>query len=209
MIEYSCFVRNGKGAKCRICNIPLEKGDPYVHLRINQFARPYFHAKCMIKAGHTAEAEVANIEKIKEKHEAEKAVRKASLREAQNPILFRKQIIRNALKTQGVNIQSLPISQIGNRYTRQSNKARGIECVLRVVNSVEVAFMNEGLMRIDGCLRNQSNRVPIISQARYRGVASTPSTEIHLADPESIEKLGKALLSCDYRGHIKARQKEV
>jgi len=211
MIEYSCFVRKGKGPRCQICHQNLIFGDPYARIQVNRYANPYFHAACLSVASNLALAEAENCEEIEKNFQEKEQTRRKKLKEKSNPIEFKKQVIRDALKLVGVNIQHLSITQIGNSRLGNLSVRRGfngrsdIICVLRVAHSVEIAFKTDGSLQVDGLptgwpARSRPHQIAQID--RQRGNACS---KLNLCDPQSLEKLGKALLKHDSSGGISSR----
>jgi len=179
--EYGCYVKSKKGkADCRLCDKPIQYGDGYARIFINGMANPYFHAGCLEVASQAANAEKAKIaeyeaaqRKVNEAKAAALAEQKAESKKHRDNYRFKKQIIKDALKTQDILVSRLSITCWGSDRDFQ------------IANAVDLIFEGDAVTVINHNHRHMSSRV---RQKRKR---------ILLADPNALTLLGEIIMSKD------------
>lgn len=168
-VVYDAYVIQGGQANCGLCNKPLQEGDGYCRVILNSYAKPYFHAFCLIEAGKKAKKHHG----LTSKKKAAIAKKKAQTAKKRDDLNWRKNIIREALKEAKVTYQDYSLSG--------STRTPSIRITLKHSRTYPYAYVTFKENGVVGYY------------APGRVTRSTKQCELSLADPNSLKTIGQMI----------------
>ncbi|MHA2264020.1 MAG: hypothetical protein ACXAEN_16625 [Candidatus Thorarchaeota archaeon] len=186
---------SGSGASCSFCSVRLEEGDPFVRLTLYR-AWPFVHQRCLRKTADKLDAMMPGLKKTFDQAMAKKEVareeRKKKKVEKKNKRSWNNSILKEALKTQNILVSKISVT---NPSDRGSGKVARIAEKNAAAPFVFV-IQDEGKIFVikpideSGYHTNSTWR---IKRAAQNGKLPE-HTEVLLADPKALEKIGVAIM---------------
>jgi hypothetical protein len=185
----------GSGAKCSFCENRLDEGDVYIRLTMYR-AWPYIHQKCLLATAKALEVKkpqfqlkfdeamakkAANLEKRKELKKEKKLTRN-----------WNNSIIKEALKTQGILVSKISITNPGDRGTgkivRLARKSDYKPFVFIIQDEAKIFVIHPR----DDTGRHTNSTYQIKRMAQNGKLPK--HAEVPLADPNALKKIGEAIM---------------
>lgn len=195
-MRFGMYVKSsGSGASCSFCSVRLEEGEPYVRLTLYR-AWPYVHQRCLRKTADKLDTKMPNLKKEFDQAMARKEVIKEARKklkvEKKNKRSWNNSILKEALKTQNILVSKISVTNPSDRGSGKvariaEKNARAPYCFviqdegkIFVIKPIdESGYHTDSTWRIKRMAQN--GKLP-------------EHTEVLLADPNALEKIGVAIM---------------
>lgn len=195
-MQYGLFIkRSGSGASCSFCAKRLDEGDPYVRLTLYR-AWPYVHQKCLRETADKLDSIKPRLQQNFDQAMAQKEIIKKNREklkvEKKDKRSWNNSILKEALKTQNVLVSKISVTNPSDRgsgkVARIAMKSARYPFVFVIQDEAKIFVIKPVDER--GCLTNSTWRI----KAMAKQGKLPEHTEILLADPKALEKIGVAIM---------------